>query len=57
MYMDQTIAVLLLLVGVKLLAADAVEVGPLASLAAVVIVLAAGTLVSLRASSTRVAQR
>jgi tellurite resistance protein TerC len=57
MYMDQTIAVLLLLVGVKLLAADAVEVGPLASLAAVGVVLAAGTLVSLRASSTRVARR
>lgn len=55
MYMDQTIAVLLLLVGVKLLAADAVEVGPLASLAAVLVVLAAGTLVSLR--STHVARR
>jgi tellurite resistance protein TerC len=49
-YMDQTIAVLLLLVGIKLLAAEAVEVGPLASLAAVVVVLAAGTAVSLRAS-------
>ena len=50
LYMDQTIAVLLLLVGVKLLAAEAVDVGPLASLAAVVVVLAAGTAVSLRAS-------
>ncbi len=49
-YMDQTIAVLLGLVGLKLLAAEAVEVGPLASLAAVLIVLAAGTAVSLRAS-------
>ncbi len=49
-YMDQTIAVLLALVGVKLLAAEAVEVGPLASLAAVLLVLAAGTAVSLRAS-------
>jgi tellurite resistance protein TerC len=49
-YMDQTIAVLLGLVGVKLLAAEAVEVGPLASLAAVLLVLAAGTAVSLRAS-------
>jgi tellurite resistance protein TerC len=48
-YMDQTIAVLLLLVGLKLLAAEAVEVGPLASLGAVLIVLAAGTAVSLRA--------
>src|ERR1700710_2784002 len=50
-YMDQTIAVLLLLVGVKLLPAQAVRGGPLASLAAVIVVLAAGTAVSLRASS------
>lgn len=50
LYMDQTIAVLLLLVGVKLLAAEAVEVGPLASLAAVLLVLSIGTAVSLRAS-------
>jgi tellurite resistance protein TerC len=50
LYMDQTIAVLLLLVGVKLLAAEIVEVGPLASLAAVVVVLAAGTAVSLHMS-------
>jgi tellurite resistance protein TerC len=49
-YMDQTIAVLLLLVGLKLLAAEAVEVGPLTSLATVVVVLAAGTVVSLSAS-------
>ena len=49
-YMDQTIAVLLALVGVKLLAAEAVEVGPLASLAAVLLVLGAGTAVSLRTS-------
>jgi tellurite resistance protein TerC len=49
-YMDQTIAVLLALVGLKLLAAEAVEVGPLASLAAVLLVLGAGTAVSLRAS-------
>jgi tellurite resistance protein TerC len=53
LYMDQTIAVLLLLVGVKLLAAEVVEVGPLASLAAVVVVLAAGTAVSLRMSSAQ----
>jgi len=50
LYMDQTIAVLLLLVGLKLLAAEAVEVGPLASLGAVLLVLAAGTAISLRAS-------
>lgn len=49
-YMDQTIAVLLLLVGVKLLLAELLEVGPLASLAAVLAVLGAGTVVSLRAS-------
>jgi tellurite resistance protein TerC len=50
MYMDQTIAVLLALVGVKLLAGGVVHVGPLESLAAVVLVLAAGTAISLRAS-------
>jgi tellurite resistance protein TerC len=49
-YMDQTIAVLLALVGVKLLLAGVLEVGPLASLAAVLLVLALGTAVSLRAS-------
>ncbi len=49
-YMDQTIAVLLALVGVKLLASDVVHVGPLESLAAVIAVLGAGTAVSLRAS-------
>jgi tellurite resistance protein TerC len=50
LYMDQTIAVLLALVGVKLLAGGVLEVGPLESLAAVLLVLAAGTAVSLRAS-------
>ncbi|HEX3910163.1 MAG TPA: hypothetical protein VHW67_05620 [Solirubrobacteraceae bacterium] len=49
-YMDQTIAVLLLLVGLKLLAAETLHVGPLASLASVLVVLGAGTVVSLRAS-------
>ena len=49
-YMDQTIAVLLAMVGVKLLAAGVVHVGPLESLAAVGLVLGAGTAVSLRAS-------
>jgi tellurite resistance protein TerC len=53
LYMDQTIAVLLLLVGVKLLAAEAVEVGPLASLGAVLVVLAAGAAISLRADRVR----
>lgn len=57
LYMDQTIAVLLLLVGVKLLAAEAVEVGPLASLAAVLVVLAAGTAVSLRVSGKSAQRR
>jgi tellurite resistance protein TerC len=51
-YMDQTIAVLLLLVGLKLLAAEVVEVGPLASLGSVLLVLATGAAVSLRASRT-----
>jgi tellurite resistance protein TerC len=52
-YMDQTIAVLLAMVGVKLLAAGVVHVGPLESLAAVGLVLGLGTAVSLRASRTR----
>jgi tellurite resistance protein TerC len=47
--MDQTIAVLLLLVGLKLLTGEIVDVGPLVSLLAVLTVLAAGTVVSLRA--------
>lgn len=50
MYMDQTIAVLLALVGVKLLAGGVVHVGPLESLAAVLLVLGTGTAISLRAS-------
>jgi tellurite resistance protein TerC len=49
-YMDQTIAVLLALVGAKLLTGEVLHVGPLASLAAVVAVLTAGTAISLRAS-------
>jgi predicted tellurium resistance membrane protein TerC len=53
LYMDQTIAVLLALVGAKLVAGDVVHVGPLESLAAVVLVLAAGTAISLRASGPR----
>ncbi|HEY4896987.1 MAG TPA: hypothetical protein VII01_12950 [Solirubrobacteraceae bacterium] len=50
-YMSETIAVLLLLAGLKLLAADLLEVGPLASLAAVLAVLGAGTALSLRGGS------
>jgi tellurite resistance protein TerC len=50
LYMDQTIAVLLALVGLKLLGGGVVHVGPLESLAAVLLVLGAGTAVSLRAS-------
>ena len=50
LYMDQTIAVLLLLVGVKLLAGGVLHVGPLESLASVVLVLGLGTAISLRAS-------
>jgi tellurite resistance protein TerC len=50
-YMDQTIAVLLALVGLKLLAAQLLDVGPLASLASVLVVLGIGTVVSLRASA------
>lgn len=49
-YMDQTIAVLLLLVGAKLLAGGVLHVSPLASLAAVVVVLGAGAAISLRAT-------
>jgi tellurite resistance protein TerC len=50
LYMDQTIALLLALVGVKLLLARVVHVGPLASLVTVVGVLCAGAAISLRAS-------
>jgi tellurite resistance protein TerC len=48
-YMDETIAALLALVGLKLLAAEIVHVGPLTSLLAVLVVLGAGVAVSLRA--------
>ncbi|MBA3808346.1 MAG: hypothetical protein H0X28_08125 [Solirubrobacterales bacterium] len=47
-YMDETIAVLLAIVGIKLLAADVLHVGPIASLLAVLAVLAGGTAISLR---------
>jgi tellurite resistance protein TerC len=50
-YMDQTIAVLLALVGVKLLTAHVYEVSPLASLFVVLVVLGAGVGLSMRAGS------
>jgi tellurite resistance protein TerC len=51
LYMDQTIGVLLALVGLKLLLGGVLTVGPLESLGLVLGVLAAGTGVSLRGSS------
>jgi tellurite resistance protein TerC len=47
-YMDETIAVLLGLVGVKLLTSGIVHVGPVLSLLSVLAVLAVGTAISLR---------
>lgn len=46
-YMNHTIAVLLLLAGLKLLAKDVVEVGPVASLASVGVTFAVGSTVAL----------
>ncbi len=51
-YMDQTIAVLLAIIGLKLLLGGVLHVGPLVSLLAVLVVLAGGTIISLRARST-----
>jgi tellurite resistance protein TerC len=51
-YMDETIAALLALVGLKLLAAEVVHVGPLTSLLAVLVVLGAGVAISLRGATT-----
>jgi tellurite resistance protein TerC len=48
-YMDATIAALLALVGLKLLAGEVLHVGPLTSLLAVLLVLGAGVAISLRA--------
>jgi tellurite resistance protein TerC len=48
-YMDQTIAILLALVGLKLLGAEILHVGALASLLSVLCVLGAGVAISLRA--------
>jgi TerC family integral membrane protein len=56
-YMDETIAALLALVGLKLLAAELVQVGPLASLLGVLLVLGAGVAISLRAGAPAQATR
>ncbi len=48
-YMDQTIALLLAIIGLKLLLSGVLHVGPLASLLAVLLVLTGGALISLRA--------
>jgi tellurite resistance protein TerC len=51
-YMDETIAALLALVGLKLLAAEVVQIGPLTSLLAVLVVLGVGVAISLRAATS-----
>jgi tellurite resistance protein TerC len=48
-YLDETIAIVLGLVGVKLLAEDLVKVGPLASLAVIAVAFTIGIVLSLRA--------
>jgi tellurite resistance protein TerC len=48
-YLDETIAIVLGLVGVKLLVEDLVEVGPLASLAVIAVAFTIGILLSIRA--------
>ncbi len=48
-YLDETIAVVLGLVGVKLLIEDIVEVGPVASLAVIAVAFTIGILLSIRA--------
>jgi tellurite resistance protein TerC len=48
-YLDETIAIVLGLVGVKLLVEDLVEVGPLASLAVIAVAFTVGILLSVRA--------
>jgi tellurite resistance protein TerC len=50
-YMDETIAVLLAIIGLKLLLSGVLHVGPIASLLAVLVVLASGTMISLRAGA------
>ena len=48
-YLDETIAIILGLVGVKLLSEDVVKVGPLVSLAIIAVAFAIGILLSIRA--------
>jgi tellurite resistance protein TerC len=48
-YLDETIAIVLGLVGVKLLIEDLVEVGPVASLAVIAVAFTVGILLSIRA--------
>jgi tellurite resistance protein TerC len=48
-YLDETIAIILGLVGVKLLAEDLVKVGPVASLAVIAVAFTIGILLSIRA--------
>jgi predicted tellurium resistance membrane protein TerC len=48
--MDQTIAVLLAIIGLELLLGGVLHIGPVASLLAVLAVLASGTAISLRAA-------
>jgi tellurite resistance protein TerC len=48
-YLDETIAIVLGLVGVKLLAEDLVEIGPLVSLAVIFVAFTIGILLSIRA--------
>ena len=50
-YLDETIAIVLGTVGVKLLVEDLVEVGPLASLAIIAVLFAGGIVASLVADS------
>jgi tellurite resistance protein TerC len=49
-YMNQTIAILLALAGLKLLAKDIFEVGPVASLVAVSVIFTVGSAVSIYAA-------
>jgi tellurite resistance protein TerC len=48
-YLDETIAIVLGLVGVKLLAEDLVKVGPVPSLAVIAVAFTVGILLSVRA--------
>jgi predicted tellurium resistance membrane protein TerC len=48
-YLDETIAIVLGLVGVKLLIEDIVEIGPVASLAVIAVAFTIGILLSVRA--------